>query len=97
VVDERQRRENEVAVVLEDAEAWAAELEVLREYIGRHFRQPEVRRRARPSVRGLLSPIERNNGWQVAEQVGDATPDGIRRLLAAAHWDADAVRDELRE
>jgi SRSO17 transposase len=44
----------------------------------------------------LLSPVERKNSWQVAEQVGDQTPDGMQRLLAAARWDADAVRDDLR-
>jgi len=32
----------------------------------------------------------------LAEQTGDATPDGMQYLLAAARWDADAVRDDLR-
>ena len=31
-------------------------------------------------LRGLLSPVERKNGWQLAEQAGDATPDGVQRL-----------------
>jgi SRSO17 transposase len=42
-----------------------------------------------------LSGTERKNGWQLAEYLGDLTPDGVQYLLARANWDADAVRDEL--
>jgi len=45
---------------------------------------------------GLLSPVERKNGWHLAEQVGNQTPYGIQNLLGRAIWDADAVRDENR-
>src|ERR671939_262542 len=45
--------------------------------------------------RGLLGPVERKNGLQLAEAVGEADPQGMQRLLYAARWDADAVRDEL--
>ena len=48
-------------------------------------------------ARGLLSPVERKNGWQLAEQAGDATPDGVQRLLSTYRWDADLVRDDLRD
>ena len=54
------------------------------------------RRRALAYLRGLLSPVERKNGWQLAEQAGDATPDGVQRLLYNYWWDADLVRDDLR-
>jgi SRSO17 transposase len=37
------------------------------------------------------------NGWTIAEAAGDATPDGMQRLLNRADWDADAVRDDLRD
>jgi SRSO17 transposase len=47
-------------------------------------------------LKGLISPIERKNGWQLAEQAGDLTPDGVQRLLATYDWDADLVRDDLR-
>src|SRR5260221_9842350 len=53
------------------------------------------RRRALAYLKGLLSQAERKNGWQLAEESGDVTPDGMQRLLNAAHWDADAVRDDL--
>ncbi len=48
-------------------------------------------------MRGLVSSVERKNGWQLAEQAGDATPDGVQRLLSTYRWDADLVRDDLRD
>ncbi len=48
------------------------------------------------SLRGLLAPVERKNGWQVAEAVGDATPDRMPRLLDRVDWDVDAARDRLQ-
>jgi len=60
------------------------------------FARVEPRRRARAFVLGLLSGLRRKNCWTLAEQAGDATPDGMQHLLAGAVWDADAVRDDLR-
>src|SRR5258708_26724282 len=51
--------------------------------------------RALAYLKGLLSPAERKNGWQLAEEAGERTPDGMQRLVNAARWDADAVRDDL--
>src|SRR5918912_460154 len=59
------------------------------------FYRREVRERRARYLRGLLGPVERKTGWQVAEAVGQADPEGIQRLLRVARWDADAVRDEL--
>jgi SRSO17 transposase len=44
-----------------------------------------------------LSSIERKNGWQIAEQVGDNNPYAIQHLLARSVWQADEVRDELMD
>jgi SRSO17 transposase len=44
----------------------------------------------------LLSPVERKNGWQLAEGLGDATPYGVQHLLGRAVWDSEAARDDLR-
>jgi SRSO17 transposase len=74
---------------------WADELTAVAGRIGRHFARREPRARAVGYVRGLLGDAERKNGWQLAEHLGDATPDGVQHLLARADWDADAVRDEL--
>ncbi|ADI03139.1 hypothetical protein SBI_00018 [Streptomyces bingchenggensis BCW-1] len=51
----------------------------------------------RDYVRGLLGPVGRKNSWQLAEQAGHTTPDGLRRLLAGARWDPDQVRDGLQD
>ena len=75
--------------------AWAGEIEAVGERIGGRFARSEPRRRAIGYVRGLLSGAERKNGWQLAEHLGDPTPDGVQHLLARAGWDADAVRDGL--
>ncbi len=47
-------------------------------------------------MRGLLAPLASKNGWTLAEAAGDATPDGMQRLLNRAAWDADGVRDDVR-
>jgi hypothetical protein len=47
-------------------------------------------------LRGLVGDVGRKNGWQLAEHAGEATPDGMQRLLATADWDPDLVRDDLR-
>ena len=75
---------------------WAEGIERVHECIVGRFRRPEPRRRALEYLQGLLSPVERKNGWQLAEQAGDATPDGVQRLLYSYRWDADLVRDDLR-
>jgi len=75
---------------------WTAELDRLHTRIARRFTRSEQRHRAKAYLHALLSPIERKNGWQVAERLGEATPDGVQRLLSTAHWDADRVRDDLR-
>ncbi len=76
--------------------AWTAELDAIDARLAPHFGRAELRDRARDYVRGLLSGAERKNGWQLAEEVGNATPYGVQHLLGRASWDADAVRDELR-
>ena len=77
-------------------EHWADGLEALHARVGRRFARAEPRRRALAYVRGLLSPVERKNGWQLAELAGEPTPDGMQHLLARADWDADQVRNDLR-
>ncbi len=56
----------------------------------------EARLRTQAYLRGLLSPRERKNGWQLAEAVGDQTPYATQHLLGRADWDAEAVRDDLQ-
>jgi SRSO17 transposase len=72
------------------------ELAQVQKHIGPHFRRAEARTRAGRFLRALLSPVERKNGWQLAEELGERSPHGVQRLLAEADWDEEAVRDELR-
>ena len=81
---------------LRDTAGWARGLDAVMERIAPRFGRVEPRRRARAYLRGLLAPVERKNGWQLAEAVGDATPDGVQDFLSRVRWDADAVRDDLR-
>jgi SRSO17 transposase len=83
-------------IELSEVEAWAKGLEAVHARIASRFGRREPRKRALAYLKGLLSPIERKNGWQLAEYVGDQTPDGVQRLLASYDWDADLVRDDLR-
>ena len=55
-----------------------------------------VRRRAK-YLRGLLSPVARKNGWQLAEAMGDTVPDPTQRLLYRTLWSADSARNILQE
>jgi SRSO17 transposase len=64
--------------------------------IAPRFRRREARERARRYLQGLLGRSERKNGWQLAEALGEGGPQGMQRLLNAADWDAEAVRDDLR-
>jgi SRSO17 transposase len=76
--------------------SWTAGWDEIQERIGLRFARSEQRQRVRRYVDGLLSPVERKNGWQLAEQAGERRPYGMQRLLASAKWNADAVRDDLR-
>jgi SRSO17 transposase len=76
---------------------WAQALLRLHARIAPRFARPEPRRRALAYLQGVLSSVERKNGWQLAEHAGESRPDGMQRLLSHAVWDTDGVRDDLRE
>ncbi len=78
-------------------ERWSQALEELHGRIAHRFRRVEVRERARRYLAGLLDRVERKNGWQLAEAIGEMGAKGVQRLLNAAAWDADGVREDLRE
>src|SRR5260221_2404748 len=78
-----------------DVTDWAGELDALHARIAPRFERAEPRRRALAYLKALLSPVERKNGWQLAEEAGEGTPDGMQRLVNASRWDAEAVRDDL--
>jgi SRSO17 transposase len=94
-VDAESAQTAEDVAVLE-SRGWLAGLDALHARIGARFHRAEMRLRARRYLAGLLGPVERKNGWQLAEYLGEPGPQGVQRLLNAAEWDAEAVRDDLR-
>ncbi|MGK5533595.1 IS701 family transposase [Streptomyces sp. URMC 129] len=78
-------------------DVWSAELEELLVRIGHRFGRGDLRRRMRAYVHGLLGPVGRKNGWQLAEYAGHRTPSGLQHLLGRACWDPDEIRDDLQE
>lgn len=85
-----------MSIDIEDVSQWGVEITLLKARLGRHFRRLEPRQRAIRYLQGLMSQVPRKNGWQLAEQGGDTTPDGMQRLLGTSVWDVEAVRDELQ-
>jgi len=81
----------------EEIESWRAGLDAVHARIAGRFRRSEARERAKRYLSGLLDRVERKNGWQLAEHLGESGPQGVQRLLNGADWDVDAVRDDLRD
>src|SRR5438445_10404294 len=75
---------------------WAQELFRLHARIASRFARPEPHRRALAYLQGLLSCVERKNGWQLAEHAREANPYGMQRLLSQPVWDEDLVRADVR-
>ena len=82
---------------MDDLDQWRESFESFHARFAHLFARRESREQAAKYLRGLLAPVERKNGWQVAEAVGDATPDRMQRLLYQVPWDVDAARDILQE
>jgi SRSO17 transposase len=75
--------------------AWSERFNELFAQVAGSFPNAKVRRHGRAYLLGLLSQQERKTSWQLAEFAGDATPDGLQKLLNSAPWDEDACRDAL--
>ncbi len=80
---------------LETVHSWTQQFDQLAQRIAPHFARTEARELAKGYLQGLLSSVERKNGWQLAEALGQTNPYGIQHLLGRAVWDADALRDNL--
>ena len=61
----------------------AAYLTDIERRLAPYFERAEPRQRAMAYLRGLLSPAERKNSWQLAEVSGDATPVWLPALCCA--------------
>jgi len=85
----------DVRASIESFKGWSADFERLWERVGGCFFRHDLRGHAKGYVHGLLGQMERKNGWQMAEYLGNATPHPVQRLLDRAVWNADDVRDEI--
>jgi SRSO17 transposase len=80
-----------------DPDRWQTEFSAVIDRIASRFARYEPLRHAGELMAGMVSGLDRKNCWTIAEHRGAATPDGLQHLLARASWDADAVRDDLRD
>jgi SRSO17 transposase len=86
----------EVRVLEPDGHAaWSEAFNGLFAQVAGVFENAAVRGHGRWYLLGLLSHQERKNSWWLAEFAGDASPDGMQRLLNFSPWDEDAARDAL--
>ena len=82
-------------LALDGHAAWSESFNEMFMQVAGVFSNARVRRHGRAYVLGLLSQSERKSSWQLAEFAGDASPDGMQRLLNFSPWDEDAARDAL--
>jgi SRSO17 transposase len=82
---------------LDEVGEWAGALEQLVAGLGGRFYRAAGVCRALSYLRGLLAPLERKNGWHLAEAAGDVSPAAMQDFLTRTRWDADGVRDDLQD
>src|SRR5260370_40841584 len=85
------RVEGELSIISQGAQVLAE----LTGRIGAHFRRAEVRKRVGRYLQVLLAPVERKNGWQMAEELGEANAHGVQRLVEAGDLEQEAGREAL--
>jgi SRSO17 transposase len=85
-------------VAVEDAlELWAASLREVKRRIRPLFTQERVAVSAGLFLDGLLGPERRKTGWMRAEAAGDPGPWRQQAILGRGRWEADALRDLVRD
>lgn len=84
-------------VTVETVESWASGLEDFLDGFGGRFARKEPRLRAFSYVRGLLSWLERKNGWTLTELAGDTSVTAMQNMLQSSCWNPDEVRDDVRD
>lgn len=81
----------------EELDEWGADFFAFCARFRDVFGRKEARVQATKYLQGLLSPVPRKNGWQLAEAMGDTVPDPTQRLLYRTLWSEDRARDILQE
>ncbi|MFE3643924.1 IS701 family transposase [Streptomyces sp. NPDC059169] len=81
----------------EQIAGWDEELTELTGSLGRLFNRPEPRVVFAQYVEELLAELPKKNGWTLSERAGHLTPDRMQWLLNGSVWDADRLRDAVRD
>ncbi|HEV2682678.1 MAG TPA: transposase, partial [Rhodanobacter sp.] len=78
-------------------ELWASSLRDVKARMGSLFKQERMAVSAGLFLDGLLGEERRKTGWMRAEAAGDPGPWRQQSVLGRGRWDADALRDIVRE
>src|SRR5207247_10974058 len=76
-------------------ELWTSMFNRICERIGPCFARSETRERDKAHSKGLLSPVERKNAWQLAEEAAFSTPDAVQYLLNGEVGDRPEERGQV--
>ena len=74
--------------------SWSSELARV---VGPRFSRRDLRAHSESYLRGLISRVERKNGWQLAEELGEQTPTNLQHFIERSQWNSGEVRDDLQE
>ena len=78
-------------------ELWCVELRQVKANLKSLFAHPSVGASAAAFLDGVLGPERRKTGWMRAEAAGDPGPWRQQAVLGRSRWDADALRDLVRD
>src|SRR5207237_10373469 len=85
------------ASIEETLALWAASLGENKKRIRPLFGQERVAASAGQFLEGLLGDEQRKTGWMRAEAAGDPGPWRQQAILGRRDWDADGLRDIVRD
>jgi SRSO17 transposase len=85
------------ASIEETLALWAASLREIKTRIRPLFGQERVATNAGLFLEGLLGDEQRKTGWMRAEAAGDPGPWRQQAILGRRDWDADDLRDIVRD
>src|SRR5215218_6987135 len=78
-------------------ELWCVELRQVKAHLKSLFAHPSIAASAAAFLDGVLGSERRKTGWMRAEAAGDPGPWRQQAVLGRSHWDADALRDMVRD
>src|ERR687891_2629942 len=78
-------------------ELWCVELRQVKAHLKSLFAHPSIAASAAAFLDGVLGPERRKTGWMRAEAAGDSGPWRQQAVLGRSHWDADTLRDMVRD